>query len=86
MSHPGFELHVRHERQPSGSVIASLAALLFVIVALITVVGDNSPTGSVADPRACLSVEDGWERLACYDQALRRHPQEPARGASAPIN
>jgi hypothetical protein len=85
VSNPGFELEVRHERPPSGRVIALLAALVVVVVALATVAKENMPAVAVADPDACLSVEDGWARLACYDRALHRHPQEPARGASVPI-
>ena len=85
VAHFEFDRVSRAARPQSGRVIASLAAVGLVVAILASVAGDNVPVPQAADPQACLAINEGAARLACYDSALHRSPTEPARGATAPI-
>jgi hypothetical protein len=69
---------------PSVNLVPPLLGLLVigVIVYIMSIVGPADPLAS-NDPARCMSIADGRERLACYDQFTAS--PSPAKGALAPL-
>lgn len=65
--------------------VAATAGLTLVAPTVWTAVENGllAPQPSLA---ACATIPIGAERLACFDQLGKQSLQQPAKGASAPLN
>lgn len=79
---------MRDDRFSKTSILLLAGAALICAAMLLTLYWEAAQrfetSGTEHDPRQCMDIPHGPERLACFEKLLNQPPPQPARGANAP--